>query len=120
MTALLLFRLLEVSVGLLFCVVGLIALKGLRWRLAAAVPLVVVAGYLAGVPIPGWTRPPAPQTSPLLQFGEVVGPPVVSWVGILFLSYYVTHRRTQGRFESSPRDVLYGGTQDSIGDRKQR
>jgi hypothetical protein len=53
-----LFGFFAVPIALLGAVVATIVFRGIRWRIAAVLPLVVVAAYFAVVLIPDWKRDP--------------------------------------------------------------
>jgi len=58
MDLLMIFGFFTVPIGLVISAVAIFKLKGIGWRLAAAVPLIAVAAYFVFVLIPDWQRDP--------------------------------------------------------------
>ena len=58
MDLLMIFGFLTLPIGLVIAAVAVFRLRGLRWKIAAALPWIGVAGYFAFVLMPDWAKDP--------------------------------------------------------------
>ncbi len=58
MDLLMIFGFFTVPIGLVMSAIGVFKFRGLKWRVAAALPWIAIAAYFAFVLMPDWQRDP--------------------------------------------------------------
>ena len=92
---LMLFGFVTVPIALVGAVVALVAFRGTVWRIAASLPLVLVASYFAAVLIPAWMRDPTSHNLFPFELGMYFWP-VFPYMAAL-ISVYLMRRRQRLR-----------------------
>ena len=89
---------LVVPIALVGAAVAMIAFRGIAWRIAAAVPLLAVAGYFAIVLIPDWARDPTSHNLFPFELGMYFWP-AFPYMVVLVAIYGTKRALEKGRSE---------------------
>lgn len=92
MVQVMLLGVLLVPVAVVGATIALFTFKGIGWRIAAALPLVAVAGYFAVVLIPDWIQDPTSHNLFPFELGLYLWP-AFPYMAVLAAIYWRSHKR---------------------------
>ena len=90
---LMLFGVFGVPIAMLAAVAGTIFFRGIGWRIAAALPVLPVAGYFATVLVPAWRLDPTSHNLFPFELGTYFWPAFPYMFILVFI--YVRRRRSK-------------------------